>query len=765
MLQRVTRRVVGLSPNVLPLAPIVLAVLVANAVYLLGRGSSDPIAWTAAIAHSACGVVCGRPSIDANVGNITQPLGHLAAMDVLHGHFPWWNPYEGLGQPLAGEMQSAALFPLTLLLVVPTGLLWMHVLLEVTAGVSTYFLLRRLSLPMTGCAVGGALFALNGTFAWLANSVVNPLAFLPLLLLGVEQLLSDAPSPIKKGWYVIAVALALSLYSGFPEVAYFNSLVALAWFATRLFSLEARYRLRALRRLGVGVASGVALAAPILVPFVDFLKVSYSGGHTAAIDGTWALSFRSIPMLFDPYVFGSIYQNTHLVVEWGEVGGFFGAGVIALALVGASGRRLRPLRVVLVAWILVALAGVFNLLGVRRLWNVLPFVTSASLPRYIMPSCELAVIVLAVFGLADLADNSRRAPRRLLIATVLMTLVAALGLLLGQSLNHHLVLHGAARTLFFLAGALPFVTLALVLAVRFSSSASSRATHVGLILVLESICFFVVPTLAAPTQVSVDHAPLHFLQTHQGEERFVDLSVLYPNWGSEFSINALNAIDLPFPQSFTTLIQNHLYPGLRPRNAFTRDHITQAVSQEVQLAAHLLSYEDASVKYLLAPSSLALSTQLQSLDVRAVFHDQATTIYELPHARPFFTTRTPCRVTSTNVDVARLSCSRATTLLRTELSMSGWSASVNGHSDAVTTVDGVYQQVRVPQGSSTVVFSFDPPDETLALTLGVLALFFLLGGVLLEGRRRTRATSKRADAREETADTVARDDLPSWRTA
>ena len=52
--------------------------------------------------------------IDPNVGFITQSLGHLAALDILHGHLPWWNYFEGLGQPLAGEMQSAALFPLTL---------------------------------------------------------------------------------------------------------------------------------------------------------------------------------------------------------------------------------------------------------------------------------------------------------------------------------------------------------------------------------------------------------------------------------------------------------------------------------------------------------------------------------------------------------------------------------------------------------------------------------------------------------------------------
>jgi Bacterial membrane protein YfhO len=756
MRRRVTQYFDGRSPHVAALALIVLAVLVANAVYLLGQGSSDPIAWTASIAHSSCGLICGRPSIDANVGNITQPLGHLVATDLLHGHLPWWNPFEGLGQPLAGEMQSAALFPLTVLLALPTGLLWFHLILEVTAGVATYFLLRRLSLQAVVCVVGGVLFAVNGTFAWLANSVVNPLAFLPLLLLGIEVLLSDASCPTKKGWYLVAIALALSLYAGFPEVSYFNALFALVWAVTRLFSISAQYRARALRRLGVAVVAGVALSAAILVPFVDFLKVSYSGGHTAAIDGSWALSFRSIPMLFDPYVYGSIYQNVHVSVEWGEVGGYFGAGVVALALVGAWGQRRRTLRIVLASWIFVALAGAFNLLGARKVWNLLPFVTDASLPRYIMPSCELAVILLAVLGLSDLADNGVHAKRRLVVATVFMTLVVVLDFVLGRPLNDHVVLQDTGRVLFALAGVLPFVSLALVLVFNVGRSPATRVTLVGAVVVAESLLLFIVPTLAAPTHVRVDDAPLHYLQRHQGEERFVDLSVLYPNWGSEFSINSINAIDLPFPETFKNLIQSQLYPGLRPRNAFTRDRSTQVVAQEIELAAHLRDYEDASVKYLLAPRSLALSTALRSFGVTAVFRDRATTIYELPHARPFFSTPSPCHVSSTSIDVAHLSCSRATTLLRTELSMSGWHASVSGRPTVITTVDGAYQELDVPKGSSTVVYSFVPPNELLALTLSLCAALFLVASRGREFRRARRAPAKslHGDQKSDDDDTV-----------
>jgi hypothetical protein len=111
------------------------------------------------------GVFPGTYPVDPNNGITSQSLGHLAALDLLHGHLPWWNPYEGVGSPLAGEMQSAALFPGTLLLAFSTGQLYLHLLLECLAGIATFRLLLRLNVARWISATCGIAFALNGTFA------------------------------------------------------------------------------------------------------------------------------------------------------------------------------------------------------------------------------------------------------------------------------------------------------------------------------------------------------------------------------------------------------------------------------------------------------------------------------------------------------------------------------------------------------------------------------------------------------------------------
>ena len=200
-----------LSPDARAAIAIAAIVVLANLPYLVGVFDANPLAPRASlVAASAAGPVNGQSTIDPNNGFVSQALGHRAALDLIHLELPWWNPYEGSGTPLAGEMQSAALFPPTLLLLASNGQLYEHVLLEMLAGIATYFLLRRLRLHRWAALAGGAAFALNGTFAWFAHAPVNPVAFLPLLLLGIERAYSAALEDRRGGWGLIAVAGALS---------------------------------------------------------------------------------------------------------------------------------------------------------------------------------------------------------------------------------------------------------------------------------------------------------------------------------------------------------------------------------------------------------------------------------------------------------------------------------------------------------------------------------------------------------------------------
>ncbi len=116
------------------------------------------------------GLLGGKPTIDPSYGFTSQAIGHRAALDLLHLHLPWWNPYEGTGMPLAGETQAAALFPPTLLTAFSDGQLYEHILLELIAGICTYLLLMRIGVTRLAAVAGGIAFALCGKFAWFADA-------------------------------------------------------------------------------------------------------------------------------------------------------------------------------------------------------------------------------------------------------------------------------------------------------------------------------------------------------------------------------------------------------------------------------------------------------------------------------------------------------------------------------------------------------------------------------------------------------------------
>ncbi|MGA3149805.1 MAG: YfhO family protein, partial [Acidimicrobiales bacterium] len=302
---RDTVRRLRTNPHCIPLAIVGLVILVVNLPTLVDLVSRNPVQLFAGIQTGPIRqVLPGDSIIDPNAGYITASMGHLAATDWLHGHIPWWNPYEGLGAPLAGEMQAAVFFPPVLLLQNGLGFVVFHVLLELVAGCSSYFLLRHLDLGRAASTAGGVAFGLCGTLAWFEHATANPVAFLPLALLGVERTRQAALASRSHGWRLLAVALGLSVVSGFPEVAYIDGILVALWAVVRLFSIR-DVRRAMLAKLALGALVGLLLSAPALVAFVDYLPHANVGSHSGAFANGF-LPIQSLAQTILPYGFGPI---------------------------------------------------------------------------------------------------------------------------------------------------------------------------------------------------------------------------------------------------------------------------------------------------------------------------------------------------------------------------------------------------------------------------------------------------------------------------
>jgi len=626
-------------------------------------------------------------------------------------------------------MQSAALFPLTPLLLLPEGQLYFHILLQIIAGVSTFFLARRLGLSPLASWLAAILFECNGTFSWLANAAVNPIPFLPLVLLGVETLRGRVASGGHGGWFWIGLGIALSLYAGFPEVAYLDGLLILSWTLVRTGGLARPAQLRFLGRAALGAFAGLLLAAPVLVAFLDFLPDAFVGNHDGQGYAQPYLPASSLLSVALPYAFGFVFQENGLfpLGFWTKVGGYGGVGLLVLAICAVFGARLRPLRLMLAGWIIVTLSACFGLPGIADLVRLVPGIGISNFARFLPPSWEFALAMLAALAIDDLVESPRaqhllrRAVPAVLGLIGLGVLVLAPTLLTG---------HPPGFALPSLVGSLS-VGLLILAGLWWAGARPNPSRAAAAICAFEAILFFLLPTFANPRHVQLATDGVRFLQHNLGYQRFFTLRPLQPNYGAYFGIASVNNQDLPLPRGWVDFVAARLDDNTDPM-AF--DGANRRDPGGRSAAANFLwnqaAFEQAGVKYVLTSPGAEPAGWTSGRLTRA-FADPAMTIWQLPDPEPYFSAD-GCSLSLVSRNRLVSECAAPSRLVRLEYYAEGWRARVNGEDRPVARSEPIFQQVELPAGRATVEFRFTPPFMTLGYIAFAAGLALLLAG--LRGR-------------------------------
>lgn len=759
-LRRALGRIRHVSPDAWALVVIALAVVLANLPYLLGIVDPSPLGPASGLTSSIKGgFVGGVHVLDPNIGYTSQALGHRAALDLLHLRLPWWNPYEATGAPLAADMNSAALFPPTLLLALGHGQLLEHMLLELAAGIGTFLLLRRIAVGRWASTVAGLAFALNGTAAWFGHAAANPVALLALLVLGVELAYASTVARRRGGWWLIAVAGSLSLYAGFPETAYVDGLFAASWWLWR-WRCAGRGLLRPfVAKAVVGGLVGALLSAPILVPFLGYLPDAFLAAHRGAgYDGVH-LAARSLPQLVIPYVYGNPSQYDDaagsLSAIWATLGGYLTMSLVLFACFGLASRTAsRGLRALLAAWLALALARMYGVPILGDAFKALPGMSSVEFSRYAWPTVELAVVVLAGLGLDAVAKArpSRRVVAASACGCLAIVAIAAVGAsaLVGRlsALPASGPSAGGGRPWWSFAIAVAAATAVVIVGCA-AALARSRRLRRGLasaVVAADMLVMFVLPELSSPRRVNLDLAPVAFLADHAGLSRFVTVGPFRPGYGSYFGVASVNDVDLPVPEVWAQYVHRRLDPYARPNQFIgNRGHRpASAPSPTDELVANLPAYRDASVAYVLADSPIAGAPT----SFTRVFRSASTTIYRIAGSAPYFSASPDCVAVAHSRTSVRVTCPRPATLVRRETSMPGWQARVDGRSTPVAAA-GLFQAVAVGGGSHDVTFSYAPPGLDWALAAFALGGAWLVAGI---GSERAARRARRGAARPAPAD-------------
>lgn len=525
--------------------------------YLTGS-SDNPLVLNSGAILGGTSILPGSPFTDANVGWTNQALGHLAASQWLRGIIPWWNPDSGIGLPLAGEMQPAALFlPFVLLLIFPSGLLWLMGVLQALSAIACFHLLKRLNLQRNTALVGALLFEFNGTFASVpGETILNVVPFLPILLLGIENA-RDREGAIP-AVLLVAIGIGWSLLGGFPETAYIDGLFALVWLLARWRGTERPFAY--LMRIAAGGLVGLMIAAPALVAFLDYAAVS--SAFDQHLVGGITVDYHGLATVLLPYVFG--LNGDNMGSGWME--GFLDgtAGYVMLALlpfifVGLVSRRLPVLQATLAGWFILSIAKIFGFPPAMAIIDALPFMKEVMFFRYSSPTWELAAIILAMIGFEDC-----RTGRHLRIPLILTLLIFLVTLAIASPWSPGFHWTPAARVTMeqrFAAaagfGAVGLVGLGLI--ERFLPPVR-RQIAFGTLLVLNALLLFNLPQLAGLRGARIDWPAIRFLRQHVGLGRFYTVGPISPNYAVYFGVSSINDNYLPVADNWAAYVGQDLLP-------------------------------------------------------------------------------------------------------------------------------------------------------------------------------------------------------------
>jgi hypothetical protein len=363
------------------------------------------------------------------------PLRFIMAQQVKSGILPLWDPNIFCGFPLLATLQIGFFYPLTVIhYLLPFGLAfnWYMIIHYFLAAAFTYAMLRYFRLPAAAAFFGGFVFAFSGYLLSVSNmnSSLSAVIWLPLVLIFFDRLILGARPLLD--FILLSILLALMLLGGEPTIIYTTG-----WLLVGYALVFAPRRLFSLLLLAGAFLTAFALIAVQLVPFLELARLSDRVVRTK-YEFVSVQSFppREILTFLFPYFFGNMsgpgsYNAALLgnVSQLWLVSPYMGILPLIMIFFAFSRKKL--------AWFFAGGAALSLLFAVggytpfyRLAYAVMPAISMIRYPIKYLFLTTFCLAVLSAFGLAALIDDAggERAKFRRLARWLAPFALLALGL-------------------------------------------------------------------------------------------------------------------------------------------------------------------------------------------------------------------------------------------------------------------------------------------------------------------------------------------------
>jgi len=731
-----------------------------------------------------------RPDRGAGAWQMT-PWATVTHRQYAEGHWPLWNPYEGIGEPLAGNVQSAVFDPLLLPVDLhPTTRTWdLTILFAFMLGAAaTYLFLRNLGI-CTLAAVGGAgVYTMSGFFAMnVGDPVVHLYAYLPMLFLTIDLVARSS----KLRWVAaMGAAIAGGILAGMLESTFFVFAAAAPYAAYRTLKAPAGTRWTTAFRMGWAALFGLALASPLLVLVLQYLPLSFNSHNTSVGARTGAGAALLSWMI--PFVNG--YPTMPRLPGYQLDRGWLGAGVFAMGAVAAAApRAMRKFG----GWFFLALGSLVlaknHHIRFFQWIGHLPAFSQSDSIAFAPPVAALAFAVVAAIGIHAVATREIRW-RRLVVA------IAVLGGLVGFLLQANrpvlAVAHDAfARHNYSLAigGGGAVLLAAFIVVLLRNRRVGVVAAWVATIAILGELFSLFPRTIYAP-RYDPYRPPPWLASVEQGRAQepaarvFGFDQVLYPNTAGVFSLADVRTINGLFISRYATYLKNFVFPFvdrytgdvlpagsveanpmfdlLGVRYVLARSETLDAGEgagqyRDVGGASGVRVYENGhriprafvvhdvhevggmgdAVSYLqsLGHAMADGTTHVDLFDPahQAVVEVSGSQAAPLPSLPPDQSAPRPVRLVSYGSQRVELEVPAGAPglLVLTDAYFPGWRATVNGRAAPIMPTDVAFRGVMLSGDAATVVFTYHAPGGNLGWGIPVLAGLALLAAAFVRRAR------------------------------
>ena len=359
-----------------------------------------------------------------------EPWMQFNRQELIQGHLPILNPYNGGGVPHLANAQSAVLSPFS----APHYLLpksWAYLLSAMlkllAAGIFMLLFLRQLGLGDWAALLGGLGYAFCGhNLLLLSYPHVGAAALLPAILYFTERVLTRHQrdqTVDRAGLTGLALSYAACALSGQPEPLFFGSLIAGVYMTLRVSLRIARaenrkQEWRRVRPLCLGLSAAVGISMLIsavgLLPFVEYMQHSRlaeqrAGTQTPLPRALWPL-YAFPDLLGNPSLEYYLHAGVPPINYEAANSGYVGALLLFMALcslaVPNKSRTHTVFAAVMILWILWA----YDFWGLNAWIAHIPLIGIAPINRSQFVFALAASVCAACFlqHLWNLPDQQRR---------------------------------------------------------------------------------------------------------------------------------------------------------------------------------------------------------------------------------------------------------------------------------------------------------------------------------------------------------------------